>query len=187
MRTQPQRGFTTKPGVAVTTAHPRKNRTKSSEPQRGSTLPGQFFRFSFSIGGCGTPLWFGVIPISLPGVRRNAATPGFVRVEAHDFPQKNLSRRRHALPLWNPRRWLGLNENGGCFRENVGNVKASRRWCPGLKTTEPIYTPRNVTSAYQLNWGLTVFWRQQPVADDQWLNLSAVLTTGTGTTGIWSW
>ena len=78
MRTQPQRGFTTKPGVAVTTAHPRKNRTKSSEPQRGSTLPGQFFRFSFSIGGCETPLGFGVIPISLPGVRRNAATPGFV-------------------------------------------------------------------------------------------------------------
>ena len=31
-----------------------------------------------SIGGCGTPLGFGVIPICLPGVRRNAATPGFV-------------------------------------------------------------------------------------------------------------
>ena len=28
-----------------------------------------------------------------------------------------------------------------------------------------------MTPAYQLNWGLTVFWRQQPVADDQWLNL----------------
>ena len=78
MRTQPQRGLTTEPGVAVTTAHPTKNRTKSSEPQRGSTLPGPLFRFSFSIGGCETPLGFGVIPISLPGVRRNAATPGFV-------------------------------------------------------------------------------------------------------------
>ena len=41
-------------------------------------LPGQFFRFSFSSGGCETPLGFGVIPISLPGVRRNAATPGIV-------------------------------------------------------------------------------------------------------------
>ncbi len=37
-RTEPQRGFTTKPGVAVTTAHPRKNDTNPGEPQRGSTL-----------------------------------------------------------------------------------------------------------------------------------------------------
>ena len=40
---QPQRGFTTKPGVAVPTAHPRKNRIKSSEPQRGSTAIIPFF------------------------------------------------------------------------------------------------------------------------------------------------
>ncbi len=40
-----------------------------------------------------------------------------------------------------------------------------------MKTTEPIYTAKNVSPAYQLNWGLTVFWRQQPVADDQWLTL----------------
>ena len=33
--TQPQRGFTTKPGVAVTTAHPRRTPTKRHEPQRG--------------------------------------------------------------------------------------------------------------------------------------------------------
>ena len=35
--TQPQRGFTTKPGVAVTTAHPRRTPTKPHDPQRGST------------------------------------------------------------------------------------------------------------------------------------------------------
>ena len=32
---QPGTGFTTKPGVAVTTAYPRKNRIKHIEPQRG--------------------------------------------------------------------------------------------------------------------------------------------------------
>ena len=38
VRTQPQRGFTTKPGVAVTKAHSRKNRTISCEPQRATPL-----------------------------------------------------------------------------------------------------------------------------------------------------
>lgn len=34
---------------------------------------------------------------------------------------------------------------------------------------EPIYTATNVTPAYQLNWGLTVFWRQPPIPDHEWL------------------
>jgi len=34
---------------------------------------------------------------------------------------------------------------------------------------EPIYTAENVTPAYQLNWGLTVFWRQPPIPDHEWL------------------
>ncbi len=72
----PQRGFTTKPGVAVTTAHPRKHGTKPIEPQRGSTSQMRFL--GSGINHCGTPLGFGAISISLPGVRRNAATPGFV-------------------------------------------------------------------------------------------------------------
>ncbi len=33
---------------------------------------------------------------------------------------------------------------------------------------EPIYTPKNVEPAYQLNWGLTIFWRENPVPDSQW-------------------
>jgi hypothetical protein len=27
---------------------------------------------------------------------------------------------------------------------------------------DPIYTPENTTAAYQLNWGLTIFWRNDP-------------------------
>ena len=34
---------------------------------------------------------------------------------------------------------------------------------------EPIYTADNTKPAYQLNWGLTLFWRQTPVADRDWL------------------
>jgi len=34
---------------------------------------------------------------------------------------------------------------------------------------EPIYTSENVTPAFQLNWGLTVFWRQPPIPDHEWL------------------
>ncbi len=32
-----------------------------------------------------------------------------------------------------------------------------------------IYTPENTKPAYELNWGLTVFWRAAPVPDTQWL------------------
>ena len=35
---------------------------------------------------------------------------------------------------------------------------------------EPIYTPKNVVPAYQLNWGLTIYWRDHPVPDAEWLN-----------------
>ncbi len=49
---QPQRGLTTKPGVAVTTAHPRRTPTKPNEPQRGSTSQMRVFRAS--IACCGT-------------------------------------------------------------------------------------------------------------------------------------
>ena len=34
----------------------------------------------------------------------------------------------------------------------------------------PIYTPQNVNPAYQLNWGLTIFWREHPVPDSDWLS-----------------
>jgi REP element-mobilizing transposase RayT len=34
----------------------------------------------------------------------------------------------------------------------------------------PIYTPDNTNPAYQLNWGLTLFWRQSPVPDRNWLS-----------------
>ena len=34
---------------------------------------------------------------------------------------------------------------------------------------EPIYSPQNVTPAYQLNWGLTIFWRQLPIPHSEWL------------------
>ena len=33
----------------------------------------------------------------------------------------------------------------------------------------PIYTAENTTPAYELNWGLTVFWRAEPVPDSRWL------------------
>ena len=51
----------------------------------------------------------------------------------------------------------------------AGPQPASRRWSPGLKTTEPLSTSKNVSPAYQLNWGLTVFWRRQPIPDSEWL------------------
>jgi REP element-mobilizing transposase RayT len=34
---------------------------------------------------------------------------------------------------------------------------------------EPIYTPDNTNPAYQLNWALTLFWRDSPLSDDDWL------------------
>ncbi|MGB6041970.1 MAG: transposase [Pirellulales bacterium] len=35
---------------------------------------------------------------------------------------------------------------------------------------EPLYTPANTKPAYQLNWGLTLFWRTQPISDGTWLS-----------------
>jgi REP element-mobilizing transposase RayT len=34
---------------------------------------------------------------------------------------------------------------------------------------EPLYTSHNTTPAYQLNWGLTLFWHQSPGPDKGWL------------------
>ncbi len=34
---------------------------------------------------------------------------------------------------------------------------------------DPTYTPSNTNPAYQLNWGLTVFWREAPIAAENWL------------------
>ena len=33
----------------------------------------------------------------------------------------------------------------------------------------PLYTPDNTSSAFELNWGLTLFWRDAPVREDLWL------------------
>jgi REP element-mobilizing transposase RayT len=46
---------------------------------------------------------------------------------------------------------------------------------------EPIYTPDNTKPAYQLNWGLTVFWRQTPIPADHWL---AALQQSTESDGV---
>lgn len=35
---------------------------------------------------------------------------------------------------------------------------------------EPIYTPHNTKPAYQLNWALTIFWRDRPIPDDDWFD-----------------
>ncbi len=34
---------------------------------------------------------------------------------------------------------------------------------------ERLYTPDNTNPAYQLNWGLTLFWRNAPVPEQNWL------------------
>jgi len=34
---------------------------------------------------------------------------------------------------------------------------------------EPLYTSHNTEPAYQLNWGLTVFWRQTSIGENGWL------------------
>lgn len=34
---------------------------------------------------------------------------------------------------------------------------------------DPIYTPDNTKPAYQLNWGLTLFWRESPIPAENWL------------------
>jgi len=46
---------------------------------------------------------------------------------------------------------------------------------------EPVYTPDNTKAAYQLNWGLTLFWRQTPVREQSWL---ADLQAATETDGV---
>jgi REP element-mobilizing transposase RayT len=45
----------------------------------------------------------------------------------------------------------------------------------------PIYTPHNTEPAYELNWGLTVFWRGTPIPNDVWL---AALQRGTEPDGV---
>lgn len=35
---------------------------------------------------------------------------------------------------------------------------------------QPIYTTTNVTPAYQLNWGLTIFWRHKAAPEELWLS-----------------
>jgi len=34
---------------------------------------------------------------------------------------------------------------------------------------EPLYTPHNTEPAYQLNWGLTIFWQHAPIHEGNWL------------------
>src|SRR5688572_5060192 len=34
---------------------------------------------------------------------------------------------------------------------------------------EPLYTATNTEPAYQLNWGLTLFWRDRMLPDTDWL------------------
>jgi len=45
---------------------------------------------------------------------------------------------------------------------------------------EPIYTAGNVEPAYQLNSGLTIFWRQQPIPDREWLKALQAVTEPDG-------
>jgi REP element-mobilizing transposase RayT len=44
----------------------------------------------------------------------------------------------------------------------------------------PIYTPHNLEPAYQLNWGLTLFWRQAAIPDDKWLGALQKATEADG-------
>ena len=45
---------------------------------------------------------------------------------------------------------------------------------------DPIYTPHNVEPAYQLNWGLTLFWRQTAVPNGEWLGTLQKATESDG-------
>ena len=93
---QPQRGFTAKPGVAVTTAHPRNNRTRPCKPQRGSTSPMPFFWVQ--VPEVVEPRW-GSGQSRFPDLgcaatqRPQALLWNPFRVESHDFPRENPSRR----------------------------------------------------------------------------------------------
>ena len=74
---QPQRGFTTKPGVAVTNGAPQENTHKT--PLNPNGVAHQKCEFFVRASHVVEPrLGFGEISIFLPGVRRKAATPGFV-------------------------------------------------------------------------------------------------------------
>ena len=42
------------------------------------------------------------------------------------------------------------------------------------------YTTSNTEPAYQLNWGLTLFWRQSPIDEDQWLDKLKLATEPDG-------
>jgi REP element-mobilizing transposase RayT len=45
---------------------------------------------------------------------------------------------------------------------------------------QPLYTPANTEPAYQLNWGLTLFWRDQPLSEAAWLAELQQATEGDG-------
>ena len=45
---------------------------------------------------------------------------------------------------------------------------------------EPIYTADNTEPAYQLNWGLTLFWRQTPIPVADWLPALQAVTEADG-------
>jgi REP element-mobilizing transposase RayT len=49
-----------------------------------------------------------------------------------------------------------------------------------LETTKPIYTPETISPAYQLNWSLTIFWRQSPIPDCDWLTQLRMATEPDG-------
>jgi REP element-mobilizing transposase RayT len=45
---------------------------------------------------------------------------------------------------------------------------------------EPLYTPANTTAAYQLNWGLALFWRATAVGASTWLRALSIATEPDG-------
>jgi len=45
---------------------------------------------------------------------------------------------------------------------------------------DPIYTTANTRPAYLLNWGLTVFWRELPIPDREWLEELMAVTEPDG-------
>ncbi len=45
---------------------------------------------------------------------------------------------------------------------------------------QPIYTTQTVRPAYQLNWGVTIFWRVDPIPFDHWLPRLQALTEPDG-------
>jgi REP element-mobilizing transposase RayT len=51
---------------------------------------------------------------------------------------------------------------------------------PGNAAMDPIYTAANTTPAYQLNWGLTLFWREKSLPDEKWLEKLSTATEPDG-------